>query len=183
MVIPRVSMSNGEYTCWCCDLTKEWRLHLCRTWLHQAPRAPWAWSNCVFLMWKNQILLAAEEYRTQYFTFQTWTLMWIQDWSASSVNPKFFEHEALNQLGHELLNLSHEVYKHLSCDKSLTVQLDHVILQVDLGMVGIMWGWWFCKCVAQLPHMEGGDLTKSSHMRWDDHLHRSLGRPPGQNGG
>ena len=54
------------------------------------------------------------------------------------MNLKFFEHEGLNQLGHELLNLSHEVYKHLSCDKSLTVQLDNVILQVDLGMVGIM---------------------------------------------
>ena len=64
--------------------------------------------------------------------------MRIQDWSASSVNPKFFEHEALNQLGHELLNLSHEVYKQLSCDKSLAVQLGHVILQVYLlGMVGI----------------------------------------------
>ena len=54
------------------------------------------------------------------------------------MNPKFFEHEALNQLGHELLNLSHEVYKQLSCDKSLKVQVDHVIFQVDLGMVGIM---------------------------------------------
>lgn len=37
MCISKASMSNGEYTFWCCDLTKDLRLHLCRTWLHQAP--------------------------------------------------------------------------------------------------------------------------------------------------
>ena len=106
-------------------------------------------------MWMNFINIASSwTVQNPVLTFQTRTLMWIQDWSASSVNPKFFEHEALNQLGHELLNLSDEVYKQLSCDKSLAVQLGHVILQVYLlGMVGIMWCWWFCRCVAQLPHV------------------------------